>query len=339
MSYTTRRGSGKSCPECGSIEIELDHNYGEYTCRACGFVIEVEAILSVEKGEDGELQTRQADLSLGSLVDKKSHPLERKHQWYDSKPKISHSKFESEMRDLIGIIFDGKSKSKMIKNLDQILVIKRKYSQYISDQNLMQTNSLKKGDQILFLRPGGRSSGNQLCALILTHHYGKMLDNWNANISVSEKDVDDLLNKLETHPEGFMLIYNADIRRTVRKDLKGLKLAWKSLRTMQEYTTIVPPIPKAVIEDSREIILQIHRELFQTQNNEFDSMIYGIDSSLFNQFKIPQVRSSLIAFVWEVERHRAGIKKSEMKEIRPLEKYPTKTISNDALFVYEQLTK
>ena len=87
------------------------------------------------------------------------------------------------------------------------------------------------------------------------------------------------------------------------------------------------------------MILQIYKELFDSQNNEFDSMIYGIDSSLFDQFKIPQARSSLRAFVWEVERLRKGLEKSEMKKICPLDKYATKYISEDALFFYNQLTK
>ena len=139
-------------------------------------------------------------------------------------------------------------------------------------------------------------------------------------------------------PEEYQLTLNAKAKKTIRKDLKGLKQAWRALSTLQEYRKMIPPIV-VQRENRKEIILQIYKELFDSQNNEFDSIVYGIDDSLFDQFKIPQVRSSLNAFVWEVERLRGGIKKSEMKKICPLNKYPTKSISGDALFFYKQLTK
>ena len=347
MSYTTRRGRGNSCPECGSNQIEQDDHAGESVCYDCGLVLGVDAIVGLEKGEDGELQKRIADHSLGGLVDKKSHILERMYSRYDSKPKISRSMFENEMRILIQNIYAddkslawlnnpviSKSASSMLKNLKEILTIKRQYSGYI----VMQTNSLRKGEQILFLRPGGRDSGNHLCALILTHHFGKLLDNWKANISVSEKEVMGLLSQANDLPEEYQLTLNAKAKKTIRKDLKGLKQAWRALSTLQEYRKMIPPIV-VQRENRKEIILQIYKELFDSQNNEFDSIVYGIDDSLFDQFKIPQVRSSLSAFVWEVERLRGGIKKSEMKKICPLNKYPTKSISGDALFFYKQLTK
>lgn len=335
MSYTTRRGRGNSCPECGSNQIGQDYHKGESYCQVCGVILGVEAIVGLEKGKDGELQARQADYSLGGLVDKKSFHLEYKHARYDSKVKVSDSKFENEMRGLIQIIYADKSASSMKKDLKEILRIKRKYSEYI----VMQTNSLRKGEQILFLKPGGRDSGNHLCGLILTHHFGKLLDNWRANISVSEKEVNQLLSNAKDLPQEYQLTHNPEARKTILKDLKGLKHAWRVLSTLPEYRAIIPRVPVTQREDRREIILQIYKELFQSRNNKFDSMIYGIDSSLFDQFKIPQTRSSLRAFVWDVERLRDGIKKSEMKKICPLDKYPSKSISEDALFFYNQLTK
>lgn len=349
MSYTTRRGRGNSCPAGGSHQFDQDDHTGESSCVLCGFVKGVEAIAALEKDEDGNLQKRTADHSLGSLVDKKSHLLERMYSRYDSKPKISRSMFENEMRILIQNIYAddkslawrknpliSKSASSMHKNLKEMLRIKRQYSSYI----VMQTNSFRKGDQILFLRPGGRDSGNHLCALILTHHFGKLLDNWNANISVSEKEVMELLSQVKDLPKEYQLTLNAKARKTIRKDLKGLKQAWRELSTVQEYRKIIPPRPRNDRPPNpQEMILQIYKELFDSQNNEFDSMIYGIDSSLFDQFKIPQARSSLRAFIWEVERLRKGLEKSEMKKICPLDKYATKSISEDALFFYNQLTK
>ena len=347
MSYTTRRGRGNSCPAGGSHQFDQDDHTGESSCVLCGFVKGVEAIAALEKDEDGNLQKRTADHSLGSLVDKKSHLLERMYSSYDSKPKISRSMFENEMRILIQNIYAddkslawrnnpliSKSASSMHKNLKEILRIKRQYSSYI----VMQTNSLRKGEQILFLRPGGRDSGNHLSALILTRHFGKLLDNWEANISVSEKEVMGLLSQVKDLPEEYQLTLNAKAKKTIRKDLKGLKQAWRELSTVPKYRKIIPPIV-VKRENPKEIILQIYKELFDSQNHEFDSMIYGIDSSLFDQFKIPQARSSLRAFIWEVERLRKGLEKSEMKKICPLDKYPAKSISEDALFFYNQLTK
>jgi len=230
MSYTTRRGRGNSCPAGGSHQFDQDDHTGESSCVLCGFVKGVEAIAGLEKDKDGKLQKRTADHSLGSLAKTK---LEKEHSLHDSKPKISRSMFERKTMILIKNIYAdeqsldwlnnpviSKSASSMLKNLNEIMRIKKKYSDYI----VMQTNSLRKGAQILFFRPGGRDSGNHLSALIITRHFGKLLDNWEANISVSEKEVMGLLSQVKDLPKEYQLTLKHAMRLVnITKGLESLE--------------------------------------------------------------------------------------------------------------------
>ena len=302
--YSSRRGKVPICTDCGSTNTEFDYGRGEIFCNVCGIVASVEQIPALEKDSEGNLQSRKSDRGfLGSIVDTKSHKLQRKHQRFDGLEK--YSKFESEMRMIIKSVYPSNNSRASLSALKDIMSIKRNFTK--SYKKMTNTNIVK----IPFFPTGGRSTGNHLPAFVLIHHYPKMLTHWNANIRDSIAEVGDTLHNVEYVHELLSRDFDKEVKRFVFADLKGLKRAWIHLSKDNEYK--VPMIYREN-SDIRETILKAHRSLFGSENGTLSRMIYSINQESFQEFNIHPGKQYINDFVFEFERLIRGCPRIELNE-------------------------
>ena len=347
MSYLQRRGKKFSlkCEGCGSRGNFTEYS-GEKFCRDCGFVMPPEMVPAIEEDSEGNAVPRTADKGiLGSKVDKHSHLLQRKHQKFDqSKP--SGSLLEIDIKLIIEKIHGRNSIE--IRNFEEVLKIKREYTKQFTEKKnrqeemaMLQTNSLpsknKRGEVITFLRPGGRDSGNHLSALVLTKHYSKLKNDWRADANETMQEVEKLVNTIELNDFQDLLNLTRERKNNILNDIKGLKKSWLFVVKNSSIKFPIPPILQR--PDIRNKIVYVYREMFGSANSGFDNLIYKPNSEVWDSIKVPGNSNSLKSWIWELERLRKNINKSEMSGIHKLKRsIPLKLReeANDAFVLLEK---
>ena len=326
--YSSRRGWIRSCEICGSKNLTTDIVTGELHCVECGYVITVEQIPGIEKDSEGNMLARTADKKLGSLVDWRSTPQQRRWQKFDGLE--NYSGFEREMMSLIKKIFPEESRKDKLTDLETILKVKRDF-----------TTSYRKQTQdtkIPFFPTGGRSTGNYMPCLALVQHWPKIVKTPSSSIMDSINELEGILSDVEELPPQLKPVFDKKTVKFVMRDLNGLKSSWKFL--LKNRHTGVPSYPDGLTQsDTRESIIKARELLFKQKDPEFIRRIYSVETSIFNAIHIHPAKQSLRNLVFELERLSRGCTKRELNDALSTRIKPSPQISEKAEQIFSIIAK
>ncbi len=311
--YPSRRGRAEPCQTCGGNIFETDHKSGELYCYSCGAVQHVEQLPGIEMDPEGNIRARNADKTLGSLVDEFSHPLQRKFQRFDGLPR--YTGFETEMRQIIDSISPPGTKKTRLTDLGTIMKIKRDFTK----QWKKETSS----EKIPFFPTGGRSTGNYMPCLALTIHWPKLIRSPRSSVKSTIKEVEGILSEIEELPPQLKVKYDQKTVKFVISDNKELRKAWIFLLSKEGYSYL-PPYPseqKAHI-DIREEIVKSYQSLFKKQSSDLTQGLYSVEKEAFYGIHIHPTEKYFYNLAFELERlmrgcTRAELNKSLSKALRP----------------------
>ena len=311
--YPSRRGRAKPCQTCDGNIFKTDHKSGELYCHSCGAVQYVEQLPGIERDSEGNTRARTADKTLGSLVDKDSHPLQRKFQRFDGLQR--YTGFETEMRHIIDSIFPPGTKKSKLSDLGTIMKIKRDYT----EQWKKDTSSTK----IPFFPTGGRSTGNHMPCLALTIHWPKLIQSPRSSVKSSIKEVEGILSEVEELPPQLKIKFDQKTVKFVISDNKELRHAWRFLLSKEGYSYLPPyPSPPTTPLDIREAIVKSHQSLFKQQSGDLTRRLYSVDKEAFYEIHVHPTEKYFTSLAFELERlirgcPRAELNKSLSKAMRP----------------------
>ena len=319
--YPSRRGRAEPCQTCDGNIFKTDPKSGEIYCYSCGAVQHVEQLPGVEIDSEGNTRARTADKTLGSLVDKDSHPLQRKFQRFDGLK--GYSQFETEMRHLIGIIFPTGSKNSKLSDLGTIMKIKRDFT----EQWKKETSS----EKIPFFPTGGRSTGNHMPCLALTHHWPKLTRSPLSSVRNSIKEVEEILSEVEELPPQLRIKFDQKTVKFVISDNKELRRAWRFLLSKKGYPYLPPyPTPPTTPLDIREAIVKSYQSVFKQQSGELTQRLYSVEKEVFYEIHVHPTEKYFINLAFELERLIRGCTRAELNKSLPKALKPSPEVSRKA---------
>ena len=287
----------------------------------------MEHVPGIEKDSEGNVLARTADKNLGSLVDWRSTPQQRRWQKFDALK--NYSGFESEMMSIIKKIFPEESRKDKLTDLETIMKMKRDFS------TLYRKDTQE--NRIPFFPTGGRSTGNYMPCLALVHHWPKMVKSPSASINDSIGEIEKILSHVEGLPSKLKLVFDKKTVKFVMADLKGLKSAWKFLLIRRHPG--VPSYPELTPPDTREAIVKARESLFKKKDAEFIRRIYSVESSVFKAIHIHPAKQSLRNLVFELERLNRGCTKRELNDALSTRIKPSPQISEKAEQIFSIIAK